>query len=52
VDLKPLKEFDGCMLCVKHVLERGTGGTPFPIPKEVLEFRMSESVSAGYPHLS
>jgi len=50
--LKPLKEFDGSMLCVKHILVRGTGGTPFPIPQEILEFRISVSASAGYPHHS
>ena len=49
--LKPLKEFDGCMLCVEHVLVRGTGGAPFPTPQEIWEFRISESASAGYPHL-
>ena len=50
--LKPLKEFDCSMLCVKHIFVRGTGGTPFPTPQEILECRMSENTSVGYTHLS
>jgi len=33
---------------VKHALVRGSGGKP---PTKMLEFRFSESASAGYPHL-
>jgi len=36
-------------LCAKYMLIRGSEGMT---PGKVLEFRFSESASAGYPHLS